>query len=217
MLSAAPKSTTAGWFLASAAAADALPMAATANAAATHIRVDCMIVPFESLNDIDPARGGAPYEYQLNTFAGASTRHGGKITFRLHNAVARAMNDERARALAARLAGGFDLHQQILAANIRLQVHDGGRGAQRARQRPFDGVEIRRLPNVDLEFEIVEGVARRSDHAIRLVQQGVDVCHGFARLRGHVARMNGFVADDARGAGDEQIRSRRFAQHTGAR
>jgi hypothetical protein len=49
-------------------------MAAAANAAATHIRVDCMIVPFESLNDIenqiDPARGGAPYERQLNTFAG---------------------------------------------------------------------------------------------------------------------------------------------------
>jgi hypothetical protein len=29
-----------------------------------------MIVPFESLNDIDPAHGGAPYECQLNTLAG---------------------------------------------------------------------------------------------------------------------------------------------------
>jgi hypothetical protein len=29
-----------------------------------------MIVPFESLNNIDPAHGGAPYERQLNTFAG---------------------------------------------------------------------------------------------------------------------------------------------------
>jgi hypothetical protein len=45
-------------------------MTATANAAATHLRVDCMIVPFESLNDIDPAHGGAPYDCQLNTFAG---------------------------------------------------------------------------------------------------------------------------------------------------
>src|ERR1700691_765667 len=60
-------------------------------------------------------------------------------------------------------------------------------------------------------------MARKSDHAIRLVQQSVDVGHGLARLRGHVPRMNGFVADDARGAGDEQIRPRRFAQHTGAR
>jgi hypothetical protein len=29
-----------------------------------------MIVPFESLNDLDPAHGGAPYERQLNTFSG---------------------------------------------------------------------------------------------------------------------------------------------------
>src|ERR1700734_505655 len=142
---------------------------------------------------------------------------GRQMTTRLHNAGARAVNDGRVRALAARLAGGLDLHQQILAANVRLQIHDGGRWAQRTRQRPFDSAEIRRLPNVNLELETVEGVARRSDHAIRLIQQGVDVGHGLARLRSHISGVNGFVADDARGAGDEQIRPRRFAQYTGAR
>src|SRR5580698_3428428 len=78
------------------------------------------------------------------------------MTARLHNAGARAMNDRCVRTLAARLAGGLYLHQQILAANVRLQIQDGGRWAERARQRSFNGTEIRRLPDVDLELETVE-------------------------------------------------------------
>jgi hypothetical protein len=35
------------------------------------------------------------------------------------------------RGLSAWLAGGFDFHQQILAADIRLQVHDWNRRRQR--------------------------------------------------------------------------------------
>src|ERR1700679_1742737 len=70
-----------------------------------------------------------------------------------------------------RLARGLDLHQQILAANIGLQIHDRGRWPQRPRQNPFDCAQIRRPPHVDLEFEPIERVASRPPHSIRLVQQ----------------------------------------------
>src|ERR1700688_4746491 len=80
----------------------------------------------------------------LNTHARMNPPHASR---NLHNAAE----------LTAGLARGLDLHQQVLAANVCLQVHDGSRRPQRPRECLFDGAEIRRLPHVDFELESVDG------------------------------------------------------------
>src|ERR1700679_2645864 len=103
----------------------------------------------------------------------------------------------------SRLADGFDFHEQVLAADIGLQVDNRSRGVQKVGQGCLDSRQIGWFAHVDLELQIIKRVVAPAEDAIGFLEQGGDVDHGFASLRDDIAAMNGFMTDNAGGAGNE--------------
>ena len=91
-------------------------------------------------------------------------------------------------------AGGLDLHEQFLPADVRLEIHDGGGRLHGSRQSGFDGGNVGRFAHVHFEFQPVQRIPGGADDAIGLGQQGVDVGQRLMRLRGHVTVVNRLVA-----------------------
>src|SRR5258708_5630301 len=112
---------------------------------------------------------------------------------------------------------GFDLDQQVLAADVRLQVDGLGGRAERGGELGLNDRQVRGAAHVDLAGEVTELEAGAARHAVRFPEQRFDVGERLARLGGRIPDVERAVADDARRPRDEECEPPELARERRAR
>src|ERR1700733_56123 len=111
-------------------------------------------------------------------------------------------------------SNGFDLDEQVLPADVRLQVDHLALRAQRGVKLGLNERQIRAVAHVDLVGQRLHAESRRVGHAVGFAEKRFYVDEGLARLGSYIACVYRLMTDDARGARYEEDRTRCLAKHT---
>src|SRR6185312_12431232 len=110
----------------------------------------------------------------------------------------------------------FDLDQQIAAAYVRAQENELGRRPEGAAQFLAHRLKVPAVPQVDLAAQALEREIGTGRKSARLFDHRFDIGQRLARLRDHVAFMQGAVSDDTCSARYEQYGIAAQSDHVGS-